>query len=42
MLDETLADLEAKNIKLAGEPTATVGDYLTTTLSAIPRNGYRI
>jgi cyclophilin family peptidyl-prolyl cis-trans isomerase len=39
MLDETLADLEAKNIKLAGDPIATVGDYLTSTLSSLPEVG---
>jgi cyclophilin family peptidyl-prolyl cis-trans isomerase len=39
LLDETLADLEAKNVKLAGEPTATVGDYLTSKLTKLPEVG---
>jgi cyclophilin family peptidyl-prolyl cis-trans isomerase len=39
ILDETLADLEAKGIKLSGEPTTTVSDYLTSKLSTLPELG---
>lgn len=39
MLDETLVELKAKGVKLAGEEGATVGDYLTSQLTGLPEVG---
>jgi cyclophilin family peptidyl-prolyl cis-trans isomerase len=40
-LDETLAIAEERGIKLSGDPSATLSDYLTTTLGSVPDIGMK-